>query len=287
VAAQRAQPGGETRSHLTKWRHVALIGGALMLGAGLMTPADAAPGSPPGNNGTVKVNGGDISGPGNDPHVGCAFYIDFYNYEANLPVEMVFETQPPTGNSVIHTEVGILDDDDASGADAAGLDGHFEIDLSAALSGIEPHPVQGHHVKLTVTVDDGNTQGAQSKHKTFWVEGCGTTSTTGDTTPSTEGTTPSTEGTTPSTEGTTPSTEGTTPTSDAEPTPPSGVGGAGGPSSTPSSTAEAGAVAPQVASAPLARTGNDLRLAWVGGLTLGMGFALEILAQRRRAAQRV
>ena len=35
---------------------------------------------------------------------------------------------------------------------------------------IEPHAVQGFHVKLTVNAD--GSQGADVKHKVFWVTGC-------------------------------------------------------------------------------------------------------------------
>nr|MBA2599991.1 hypothetical protein [Actinomycetota bacterium] len=52
------------------------------------------------------------------------------------------------------------------------------IDLSDALaeSGATPHAKQGYHVKLTVNAD--GSQGADSKHKVFWVQSCESTSST-------------------------------------------------------------------------------------------------------------
>ena len=55
-------------------RAVALAG-CLAL-AGLATPAFA---DPPGNNGTVKIDGDAFDDdPNNEPHVGCTFQVDFY-----------------------------------------------------------------------------------------------------------------------------------------------------------------------------------------------------------------
>ena len=157
------------REHVTLGR-LAIVAGLLLIGAGLLMPADASESDAPGNHGTIKINDRDVDQPGNDPHVGCVFQVDFYGFDAEVPVVMVFEAVPPTGDEVLHTESGVLDDDDASGGGSpAGLDGSFTIDLSAALASFEPHQMQGHHLKLTVTVDDGNTQGAQTKSKTFWV----------------------------------------------------------------------------------------------------------------------
>ena len=52
----------------------------------------------------------------------------------------------------------------------AGLDASKTYTLD--FSGIEPHPQQGFHVKLTINAD--GSQGADVKHKVFWVEGCDT-----------------------------------------------------------------------------------------------------------------
>jgi len=169
-----------------------IIGIAMMAFGAVGSPAHAGPaGEPAGNNGTIKVDGTDFdTHPDNEPHVGCTFQVDFYGFDASTEVTMLFEAQPPTGDAVLLTEDGVLDDDDNTGGGSeAGLDGQFTIDLTDALASYTPHENQGYHVKLTITADDGDEQGAQTKHKTYWVEGCDTGGTDGDTTGGDTGTT--------------------------------------------------------------------------------------------------
>jgi hypothetical protein len=125
---------------------------------------------------------------------GCSFQIDFYGYdEGDLEAQVTFEAHPPTqragDDQVLLTDsVFIGEDDNSGGGSQAGLDASVADTLD--LTGIEPHPVQGFHVKLTVNAE--GSQGADVKHKVFWVTGCGpspittttsgTTSTTGATT---------------------------------------------------------------------------------------------------------
>jgi hypothetical protein len=141
---------------------------------------------PPGNNGTVKVDGIDFdSHQDNEPHVGCVFQIDFYNFdEGDLDATVTFEGQPPTGGGTLLTDEVFIGEDPAGGGD--DLDASATYDLADALAGIEPHPVQGHHVRLTVEAQ--GSIGNDTKHKVFWVEGCSTppssttTTTPGETT---------------------------------------------------------------------------------------------------------
>jgi hypothetical protein len=63
------------------------------------------------------------------------------------------------------------------------LDASETYDLTTVLQGFEPHPQQGWHVKLTVNND--GSQGADVKHKVFWVSGCETPPTTSTSTTST------------------------------------------------------------------------------------------------------
>src|SRR3712207_4754306 len=71
----------------------ALAGPAAQSGRGQTTP-----GGPPGNNGTVKVDGTPFdSHPDNEPHVGCVFEIDWYGFDANVQSHVTFESHPPTG----------------------------------------------------------------------------------------------------------------------------------------------------------------------------------------------
>jgi hypothetical protein len=76
--------------------------------------------------------------------------------------------------------VFIGEDDNAGGGSQAGLDASATYTLN--FDGIQPHPNQGFHVKLTIHAD--GAQGADTKHKVFWVTGCppGTTTTTSTTT---------------------------------------------------------------------------------------------------------
>jgi hypothetical protein len=165
----------------------------------LTGPASAGP-NPPGNNGTVKVD--DIpfdAAPNNEPHVGCVFQVDFYGFdEGDLVADVTFESHPPTGpvQVLLTDEVFIGEDDNAGGGSQAGLDASATYTLD--FTGIQPHPNQGFHVKLTVHAD--GSQGADTKHKVFWVTDCapGTTTTTtsrggGSRATSTTGTTTTTE----------------------------------------------------------------------------------------------
>jgi hypothetical protein len=195
-----------------------LVLAAVFGGAGASSAAN-----PPGNNGTVKVDDVPFDDhPDNEPHVGCVFQVDFYGFdEGDLSAEVIFEVHPPTGSPevILEDEVFIGEDDNSGGGSEAGLDASVTYDLSAVLQGFEPHPQQGWHVKLTIHAD--GSQGADVKHKVFWVSGCEapppttttsttTTSTTTTSTTTTSTTTTSTTTTMPPTTSTTGSTTTTT-----------------------------------------------------------------------------
>jgi hypothetical protein len=137
----------------------------------------AAQADPPGNNGTVKIDGVVFDDhPDNEPHVGCVFQVDFYGYdEGQLNADVTFEVHPPTGSPVVLLTGQVFIGEDAAGG-GTDLDASFTYDLSAALAGYSPHPQQGHHVKLTVNAE--GSIGADVKHKVFWVSGCGSTTST-------------------------------------------------------------------------------------------------------------
>src|SRR6266542_4298090 len=115
--------------------------------------------NPPGNNGTIKVDGLPFDDqPNNEPHVGCTFQIDFYGFDqGDLNADVTFEAQPPTlrpggGSQVLlHDTVFIGEDDNSGGGSQAGLDASETYTLDFA--GIQPHPTQGFHVKLTIHAD--------------------------------------------------------------------------------------------------------------------------------------
>ena len=238
--------------------------------------ASAGP-NPPGNNGTVKID--DVpfdDAPDNEPHVGCTFQVDFYGYDqGDLNATVTFEAHPPTGPvQVLLTDtVFIGEDDNSGGGSQAGLDASQTYTLD--FTGIEPHPVQGFHVKLTVNAE--GSQGADVKHKVFWVTGCvpaPTTTTAGGTTTSHA---TSTSGATSSSGGS--STSGVTTTSGATSTTGEGTSSTaavGGASSSAPGGPTGGAL-PFTGASTLALLAVGIALAGLGGLTLSAG------SRRRRA----
>ena len=100
--------------------------------------------------------------------------MDFYGYdEGDLDATVTFRAHPPTGSGqVLLTDaVFIGEDNNSGGGSQAGLDASETYTLD--LSGFTPHPQQGFHVKLTVNAE--GSQGADKKHKVFWVQDCHTT----------------------------------------------------------------------------------------------------------------
>jgi hypothetical protein len=157
----------------------------LLVAASLAGLASAAP-NPPGNNGTIKVDDTPFDdAPDNEPHVGCSFQVDFYGYdEGDLEATVTFEAHPPTGDRqlLLTDTVFIGEDDNSGGGSEAGLDASETYTLD--FTGIEAHPNQGFHVKLTINAE--GSKGADVKHKVVWVTGCvpapTTTTTTAPTT---------------------------------------------------------------------------------------------------------
>lgn len=152
-------------------RPMLVLAGALCLLS--VMAASAWGGDPPGNNGTVKVNGIPFNGTvANDPHVDCVFLINFYGFDQGvLNATATFELVPPTGDVVLLTNSTLIGGDPAGGGN--DLDGTLTEDLNSpiAASGVTAQPNQGFHVRLTVNAD--GSIGANTKHKTFWVQGCG------------------------------------------------------------------------------------------------------------------
>ena len=187
------------RSRLRRTRAGLLaLGSALAAVAGIVLATvfggASSSADPPGNNGTVKIDGVEFDDhPDNEPHVGCVFQVDWYGFdEGDFFSHVTFEVHPPTGKLVILLEddVFIGEDGNSGGGSEAGLDASETYDLSALLQDFQPHPQQGWHVKLTVNND--GSQGADVKHKVFWVSGCETPPTTTTSTSTTSTSTTST-----------------------------------------------------------------------------------------------
>jgi hypothetical protein len=231
---------------------------------------------PPGNNGTVKIDGIPFDElPNNQPHVGCIFQVDFYGYdEGDLEAIVRFNLWSPTGSlGVLFRRAGIDIGEDPAGG-GRDVDAQLTVDLSAAIaaSGVAPHPKQGWHVRLTVNAE--GSIGKDVKHKTFWVTGCPPPSPTPTTPPPTTTTPPPTTTTPPPTTTTAPpsSTTSTSP-------PPSSV--------TSSSTAyRAGIGGPPDDGAPPSGPlpPVDTTVAWYAAfglmLLLGAGGFLRVLSRR-------
>jgi hypothetical protein len=209
------------RSTRRRMGTVALLFGMFVLTAGFIAGpaqasaarADAGPSKkdPGGNNGTVKIHDvGDLQAhPDNDPHVTCPFEIDFYNFDANQHLNATIAAQPPSGNGEVVWTGDITAHPGTADADNPGAGNDFDGDIVVStldLSGLTEHPIQGFHLKLTIT-GDGND--GITKHKVFWVKGCGSNGTT-----TTEGSTSTTEGSTSTTEESTSTTEGSTSTTE-------------------------------------------------------------------------
>lgn len=178
-----------------KVRLAALAAGTVGMIAVAGAPATAGSHNPPGNNGTIKVDDRPFdSAPDNEPHVGCDFQIDFYGFDEgeDLNADVTFTAHPPTGGgeTLLTDEVFIGEDPAGGGTD---LDASVTYDLSDRLASYEPHDQQGYHVKLTINAD--GSQGADTKQKVFWIEGCEDESPGDDTSPTT--TTPPTTTTIP------------------------------------------------------------------------------------------
>jgi hypothetical protein len=150
---------------------------ALLLGGiALIAPpgASAAPlTDPPGNNGFIKVEQVDFESlqPENNPHQGCAFVVEFYNYdEGDYNATVTFEDYDPTSPSGLKVASGNLTPFIGGDAASGGTDQDAKEIYTLSFTG-EPHPQQGYHVKLTINAP-GSIGSSDVKHKTFWVEGC-------------------------------------------------------------------------------------------------------------------
>ena len=150
------------------------VGAAVALAGCVVLSGSAAPAAfadPQGNNGTIKVDRVEFDDhPNNEPHVGCVFQVDFYGFDkGDLEAKVTFKAHPPTGDRqvLLTDKVFIGGDDNSGGGSQAGLDASKTYTLD--FTGIEPHK-KGFHVKLTINAE--GSQGADKKHKVFWVKEC-------------------------------------------------------------------------------------------------------------------
>ena len=131
-------------------------------------------GSPPGNNGTVKItNLADLDTiPDNLPHPGCVFAVEWYGFDegAGIVSRVSFAMRSPTpaAGLSVRGDLSVPVGGDPAGG-ATDLDGlrFYALSFDGA-----PHPRQGFHVKVTVTTP--RSYGSTTKTKVFWVEPCAT-----------------------------------------------------------------------------------------------------------------
>ena len=152
--------GRSRNTRLVTTSIAAVMASLLWFAGGAMASAD-----PPGNNGTVKIAGEALGGNGNESHVGCEFSIEFFGYdEGDLFADVAIDGHAPSDEGTLWTTSVFIGEDAAGGGtdhDASAL-----VDLTDAFAG-QPHVEQGFHVRLTVHAD--GSQGADTKHKVFWV----------------------------------------------------------------------------------------------------------------------
>ena len=170
---------------------ISLTVGLTMIAAAGSAAATGKP-DPGGNNGTVKVAGiGDLDQvPDNEPHLGCTFTVQWYDYQlpatdpGPIQADVGFALQQPTAGAGYSLTVASGDTTPSftplpsSGA-GGGLD-HEEA-YTLALTGTA-QPQQGYHVKLTVHTP--YSKGSDVKHKVFWVGPCTVPSPSGSVSPS-------------------------------------------------------------------------------------------------------
>lgn len=142
----------------------------------LATPALAANNDPSGANGTVKIDNLELDrgpGPGtdNDPHVPCAFAVNFFNFDKGQRADILFTAHQPTGSGEeLLSRKDVLASSDPAGGAAPDPDESYKFSASdLGLGRYTPHPKQGYHVKLTVTLKGAPGAG---KHKVFWIGPC-------------------------------------------------------------------------------------------------------------------
>lgn len=144
-----------------------------------------AGGTAPGNNGTIKIDGKPWDNdPNNEPHVGCGFQLDFYGFDVPAHAVATLALQPPSGTAMLFgpgaaifgAKERDLKPNDVPGGSLDGFDGSIgfqrgEVQTALVNSGGTAHPIQGWHVKLTVTVT--SSLGNDTKSKVFWIQDCG------------------------------------------------------------------------------------------------------------------
>ena len=133
-----------------------------LAGFALLAPVGAHSSAPPGNNGTVKVDGEEFDKlHDNDPHVSCTFWIQWYGFDEGTQTSSVtFQAWPPTGNGET-----LMDDEVSFSGHGSGntLDFQKAYDLTAALATYTPHPKQARSVPIPSTRSSGSALASKAQ----------------------------------------------------------------------------------------------------------------------------
>ena len=123
------------------------------------------------NPGTVKIDGVPFDlVQDNEPHPGCIFKLQFFGFPENTDASYQFAVYPPTSNTngpgSLIAPPGVVDLTlPAPGDRKLNLNtGKINLRDGLTAAGVTAHPIQGFHVKLTVTTPGGH------KYKVFWVQ---------------------------------------------------------------------------------------------------------------------
>ena len=123
------------------------------------------------NPGTVKIDGVPFDlVEDNEPHPGCIFKLQFFGFPEGTAARYQFAVYPPTSNTngpgTLIAPPGVVDLTlPAPGDRKLNLNtGKINLRDGLTAAGVTAHPIQGFHVKLTVTTPGGH------KYKVFWVQ---------------------------------------------------------------------------------------------------------------------
>ena len=180
------------RGHRSRVAHIAVVLLGLVLAIVGLSSANANA-DPPGNNGTVKIDGTDLNdGPGhtqkpndpfdegtdNDPHIECGIKVDFFNFDQGQTADIVFTAHAPTGsNGLLLEDLDVTISQDGTAGAPNDVDESFIYDVEEDFDMTQftsKHEVHGWHIKVNITIYDaeGNEVPGAKKHKVFWAEGC-------------------------------------------------------------------------------------------------------------------
>src|SRR5579872_1642932 len=160
---------------------LAMVAGVGAITIGSARLASASPGlprssAPPGNNGTIKIDGTPLLNPGrgdeaNHPHVTCSLALTFFGYDAAPDTAVVqFSAQPPSGRFTPVAANGSLTNTVHFTGSGPGNSFDKSVGYTLDVSGLTAQAKQGYHVKVSVEVT--YSQGSDDKSKVFWYKPC-------------------------------------------------------------------------------------------------------------------